>query len=75
LGRLAGFSGSEVRRVAESLGWEIRGVRGDHWLYTKLAEHRNLSIPGHHELREGTLRRLISSMGLSVDEFLRLASR
>lgn len=36
---------------------------------------RNLSIPRHRELAEGTLRAVIDTMGLTVDEFLRLAKK
>ena len=75
MGRLAGFSATEVRRVAESLGWVRRSIRGDHWIYEKAGERRNLSIPGSREIREGTLRNLVDILQLSVDEFLRLARK
>ena len=36
---------------------------------------RNLSIPAHRELSEGTLRGLIDTMEIPVDEFLRMARK
>ena len=75
MGRLAGFPGRELRRVAESLGWTLRNVEGSHWVYQRPGAVRNLSIPGHRELPEGTVRNLIGIMGLTVDEFLRLAKK
>ena len=71
----AGFSGRELRRVAESLGWTLRNVEGSHWVYQLPGAVRNLSIPASRELPEGTVRGLIAIMGLTVDEFLRLAKK
>lgn len=41
----------------------------------KTGQRANLSIPGHKELDRGTLRKLISKAGLSVDEFLSLIEK
>ena len=70
MGRLSGFSGRAARRVAESNGWILVRVAGDHFVFKKPGEAHNLSIPDHHELKEALMRRLIRDMGLSVDEFL-----
>lgn len=43
---------------------------GDHVIYQHPVHAVNLSIPDHRELKEGTLRSLISKMGMTVDEFL-----
>ena len=75
MGRLAGLSGSDVRRAAERTGWVYERTRGDHMVFRKEGVDLNLSIPNHRELAEGLLRRLIAIMGLSVDEFLRLAKK
>jgi hypothetical protein len=39
---------------------------------TKNGVRANLSVPQHKELSVGTLRSLIRSAGMSVDEFLKL---
>jgi predicted RNA binding protein YcfA (HicA-like mRNA interferase family) len=70
LGRLAGFSAREARRVAESAGWVLQRVAGDHFVFKKPGAAHNLSIPDHRELKEALMRRLVRDMGLSVDEFL-----
>lgn len=75
MGRLAGFRGREVRRVAESTGWKLVRVRGDHFVYRKPGVARNLSIPDAREVNEPLLSALIKTMGLTVDEFLRLARK
>jgi hypothetical protein len=41
----------------------------------KAGEPRILTIPRHREMREGTLRGLIRTMGLTVDEFLERAKK
>jgi len=76
VGRLAGFSGREVARVAEALGWRYKRTRGDHMVFEfPETSIRNLSIPAHRELSEGTLRGLIDIMEIPVDEFLRMARK
>ena len=48
------------------------GQVGSHLVMTKPGERANLSIPQHGELSVGTLRSLIRSANMSVDEFLKL---
>lgn len=75
MGRLAGFSGRQVARVAEQLGWQYQRTTGDHLVYTSPGRRRNLSIPAHRELSAGMLSTLIKDMGITVDEFLALAKK
>lgn len=75
MGRLVGFAGREVMRVARSLGWSHVRTNGDHFVFKKAGEARNLAIPDHRPLREGTLRDIVKTMGLTVDEFLALARK
>jgi len=75
VGRLNGFSGRDVRRVAEAIGWQYQRMHGDHMVFWRSKSPLNLSIPDHREVREGTLRRLIRIMGLTVDEFLEFARK
>ena len=62
-------------RVARSLGWEHVRTSGDHFTFKKGGERLNLAIPDHRPVKEGTLRDLVKTMGLTVDEFLRLARK
>ena len=48
------------------------GQVGSHLVLVKEGVRANLSIPQHKELSIGTLRALIRSAGLTVDEFLAL---
>jgi predicted RNA binding protein YcfA (HicA-like mRNA interferase family) len=46
--------------------------RGSHMILVKEGHMATLSVPDHREVARGTLRSLIRSSGLSVDEFLKL---
>ena len=64
------MSGREVVRVFESLGWEAVRQAGSHIIMTKDEELVTLSVPDHREVAKGTLRSLIRSAGLTVEEFV-----
>ena len=63
------LSGAEVRRVFEASGWTFSRQTGSHMILTKSEARMNLSVPAHREVESGTLRSLIRSSGLSVEEF------
>jgi predicted RNA binding protein YcfA (HicA-like mRNA interferase family) len=72
LGILANISGKEAVKAFQKVGWEIRGQVGSHLVMTKPGVRQNLTIPQHPELAPGTLRALIRTAGITVDEFLSL---
>jgi predicted RNA binding protein YcfA (HicA-like mRNA interferase family) len=72
MGRLANISGREAAQAFERAGWQRLGQVGSHLVLIKPGVRVNLSVPQHKELSVGTLRALIRSAGLSVDEFLEL---
>ncbi|HYY59357.1 MAG TPA: type II toxin-antitoxin system HicA family toxin [Pyrinomonadaceae bacterium] len=67
---LPALSGQEVVRVFQSFGWSVARQRGSHIIMTKEGEIVTLSIPNHKEVAKGTLRSLIRSANLTVDEFV-----
>jgi predicted RNA binding protein YcfA (HicA-like mRNA interferase family) len=63
--------GREVVAVFEGLGWSIaRQQQGSHIIMTKEGHIATLSIPAHKEVAKGTLRSLIRSAELTVQEFV-----
>jgi predicted RNA binding protein YcfA (HicA-like mRNA interferase family) len=72
MGRLGNISGKEAARAFQRAGWEPIGQVGSHLVLIKPGVRVNLSIPQHKELSLGTLRSLIRSAGMTVDEFLDL---
>lgn len=75
MSRLDGYTSREVRRVAEQLGWEHHRTAGSHYVYRKAGNPLRLSIPMHRDVKVGLLRDFIDIMGITVDEFLRLARK
>jgi predicted RNA binding protein YcfA (HicA-like mRNA interferase family) len=69
---LANISGKEAVKAFAKAGWQTVGQVGSHLVMTKPGQRANLSIPQHKELSVGTLRSLIRSAGISVDDFLNL---
>jgi len=58
--------------VAERLGWELDHWTGDHMVLKRPGNHLNLSIPDHRAVSPGTLRQIIRTMEIDVDQFLTL---
>jgi predicted RNA binding protein YcfA (HicA-like mRNA interferase family) len=63
------LSGQEVVRVFESFGWIVARQRSSHIIMIKEGENVTLSVPNHKEVARGTLRSLIRSANLTVDQF------
>ena len=72
VGKLANISGKDAAKVFQKTGWQVRGQVGSHLVLTKAGIRANLTVPQHTELAPGTLRSLIRTAGLTVDEFLTL---
>ncbi|MCC5608797.1 type II toxin-antitoxin system HicA family toxin [Nostoc sp. CHAB 5834] len=64
------LNGREVVRVFESFGWEVARQSGSHIILVKEGELAILSVPEHREVAKGTLRSLIRTAGLTVNEFV-----
>ena len=65
------LNGQEVVRVFESFGWSVARQKSSHIIMTKQGEASTLSIPNHNEVAKGTLRSLIRSANLTVDQFVK----
>ena len=72
MSKLANISGKTAVKAFQKAGWQVRGQVGSHMVLTKLGIRANLTVPQHSELAPGTLRSLIKTAGLDLDEFLKL---
>jgi predicted RNA binding protein YcfA (HicA-like mRNA interferase family) len=70
-----GLSGREVRRVLERAGFIFRRQTGSHMILRRDEPYSRVVVPDHKEIRQGTLRRIISDAGLTVDEFVQQLGR
>lgn len=66
------LSGREVVQAFSRCGWQIARQRGSHMILVKEGHPATLSVPDHREVARGTLRSLIRSSGLTVEEFVTL---
>ena len=68
------LGGRKVVKIFESLGWEVARQRGSHIILVKDNHSVTLSVPDHKEIAKGTLRSLIRTAGMTVEEFIAAAS-
>lgn len=60
----------EAIKVFEKLGYEVNHQTGNHIIMRrKQPPHRHLSVPNRRELPRGTLRSLIKTAGITIEEF------
>lgn len=69
------LSGRDVVKAFVSDGWQMARQRGSHMILVKDGHMATLSIPDHREVAKGTLRSLIRSSGLTVEEFAALTGK
>jgi len=66
------LSGREVVRAFTKDGWDVARQRGSHIILVKDGHNATLSVPDHKEVAKGTLRGLIRTSDLTVEQFLAL---
>ncbi|MDO8505332.1 MAG: type II toxin-antitoxin system HicA family toxin [bacterium] len=74
MGRIPQISGKDAVKAFEKLGYRAVRQRGSHirlWPQSGSAG-KALTIPDHHIVGKGLLRKLIRDAEISVDEFLNL---
>jgi len=68
--RVPVISDRDAVRVFELFGWQFARQSSSHIILVKDGELVTFSVPDHREVARGTLRGLIRSAGLTVEEFL-----
>ena len=63
------ISGSDAVKAFECAGWQVNRQRCSHVVLLKVGSIVSLSVPQHREHAPGTLRSLIRSAGMSIEEF------
>ncbi|HEX4084629.1 MAG TPA: type II toxin-antitoxin system HicA family toxin [Chthoniobacteraceae bacterium] len=63
------LSGREVVKAFAKDGWQMARQRGSHMILVKAGHMATLSVPDHRDVAKGTLRSLIRSSGLTIEEF------
>lgn len=66
------ISGQECVRVLEKVGFYIKRQRGSHIILRRDNPFGQITVPNHKTLDRGTLRSIIRSADLSVEQFVKL---
>ena len=71
MSRLPVLSGRDVIRALSRIGYYVRDQKGSH-VHLRHPTRPPLTVPNHPEVARGTLRGILRSAGLTVEEFLGL---
>ncbi len=66
------LSGREVRTALERAGFVFRRQKGSHMILRRDEPYGRLVVPDHKQIRIGTLRRIITDAGMTVEHFVEL---
>jgi len=70
--KLPNLSGQECARALERAGFRFLRQTGSHMHLRHDDPFHQVSVPNHKELKSGTLRAIIRSAGMTVEEFVDL---
>jgi len=66
------LSGRSLVRALEKVGFTVKRQRGSHIILRRIDPPARVVVPDHKALRVGTLRSILSSAGMSVEDLLKL---
>jgi len=66
------ISGKDAIKAFSRYGFTVARQTGSHVIMVKQSMEVTLSIPLHDPMKRGTLRRLITDAGLTVEDFVKL---
>ncbi len=72
MSKLPRVSGRECVKALERAGFYVRRREGSHIILRRDKPFGQVTVPDHRELDRGTLRAIIRSAGLTVNEFVGL---
>lgn len=70
MAKLPSAHSRRVVRAFEALGWQVARQTASHIIMIQEGSQVTLSVPAHNPVAKGTLRSLIRSAGLTVDQFV-----
>jgi predicted RNA binding protein YcfA (HicA-like mRNA interferase family) len=69
------LSGREVRTALERAGFIFRRQTGSHMILRRDEPYARAVVPDHKQVRSGTLRRIITDAGMTVEPFMQVLGR
>ncbi len=70
MAKLPSVSSRRVVKAFNTFGWKAVRRESSHIIMVKEGDAATLSVPDHNPVAKGTLRSLIRSAGLTVEEFV-----
>jgi len=64
-------SGDQCVSALECIGYEATRIKGSH-IRMRCPGRKPVTVPRHYELDRGTLKAILRTVGLSVEEFVKL---
>ena len=65
------ISGDQCISALERIGYRVARIKGSH-VRMRCPERKPVTVPRHHELDRGTLKAILRTANLSVEEFVKL---
>lgn len=64
------ISGKYLCKILEKKGWELKTIRGSHYVYMKAGRKERISVPvhGNKDLKIGLLRAIMKIAQIEEDE-------
>lgn len=64
------ISGKDLCRVLEKKGWQLKKIRGSHYVYMIAGRKERISVPvhGNKDLKIGLLQSIMKIAGIGEDE-------
>jgi len=69
------LSDREVRAALERASFIFRRQTGSHMILRRDEPYARAVVPDHKQVRSGTLRRIITDAGMTVEQFMQLLGR
>lgn len=73
MSKLPSVKPKQLAKIVEKLGFVLDRQKGSHAVYLHIDDFRRTVIPMHNkDLKPGTLRGILSDIGLTPEEFIKL---
>ncbi|MGD0139151.1 MAG: type II toxin-antitoxin system HicA family toxin [Tepidisphaeraceae bacterium] len=74
MSKLPAVRARDAARIAQSLGFVLDRQSGSHAVFYRSSDRKRVVIPMHagRDLKAGTLRGIISDLGITPEEFIKL---
>jgi len=65
------ISGDQCISTLERIGYRVARIKGSH-VRMRCPGRKPVTVPGHHELDRGTLKAILRTANVTVEEFVKL---